>query len=219
MTLGAPPEPPSDCGRCPRLAALRERVRRDHPDHHAAPVPGFGPGDAALLIVGLAPGLHGANASGRPFTGDGAGDLLYPALHAHGFASAPCSRGPGDGLTLRDCRLTNAVRCLPPGNRPVAAEINQCNHFLAAEMRRPRVLLALGGLAHKAVIRALELRQASHPFGHAAEHSLPGERVLLDSYHCSRYNTNTGRLTPAMFAAVFARARQLVDGQGLPADR
>lgn len=182
-------------------------------------MPGFGPKDAALLIVGLAPGLHGANASGRPFTGDGAGDLLYPALHAHGFASAPRSLGPGDGLALRDCRVTNAVRCLPPGNRPVAAEINQCNDFLAAEMQQPRVLLALGGLAHKAVIRALGLRQARHPFGHAAEYPLPDGRVLLDSYHCGRYNTNTGRLTPAMFAAVFARARWWVGGRGLPADR
>jgi uracil-DNA glycosylase family 4 len=204
-------EPSLSCHRCPRLVALRRQVRSDFPAYHAAPVPAFGPKDARLLVVGLAPGMRGANASGRPFTGDDACGLLYQTLYDYGFSSQPVSVA-GDGLVLYDCRITNAVKCLPPGNRPVAREVNNCNEFLQTELERARVLIALGGLAHKAVVRALSLRQSDYRFGHDAEHRLPGERVLIDSYHCSRYNTNTGRLTSAMFAAVFERARSRVDG-------
>lgn len=198
------------CSRCPRLVALRERVRAEYPHYHAAPVPAFGDVDAALLIVGLAPGMHGANASGRPFTGDYAGELLYRTLHRHGFASKPVSEAADDGLRLQDCRISNAVKCLPPDNKPIGAEINNCNSFLAAELAAPRLLLALGGIAHRAVVKALGLRPAHWRFGHAAEHRLPDGRVLLDSYHCSRYNTQTKRLTPAMFDQVFRRARILL---------
>lgn len=199
------------CTRCPRLVALRRDVAERYPDYHAAPVAPFGPVGAGLLIVGLAPGMHGANATGRPFTGDHAGILLYRTLYAHGFANAPGSARTDDGLQLLDCRVTNAVKCLPPENKPVAAEVNNCNPYLAAELAGVPVVLALGGVAHKAVVRALGVRQAAMPFGHAAEHHLDDGRTLLDSYHCSRYNTQTGRLTPAMFDAVFARARQLLN--------
>ncbi len=202
--------------RCPRLVRLRKRVRAQYSSYHAAPVHAFGPADARLLIIGLAPGMHGANASGRPFTGDNAGTLLFQTIYDHGFSSAPVSESPGDGLLLRDCRITNAVKCLPPDNKPVADEVNRCNVFLLGELDAARVLLLLGGLAHKAVIRALGLRQADYRFGHNVEHRLPDGRILIDSYHCSRYNTNTGWLTPAMFAAVFARARRYLDHNGLP---
>lgn len=208
-------QPAPDCRRCPRLVALRRRIRRTYPSHHAAPVRVFGAPDAALLVVGLAPGLHGANATGWPFTGDDAGGLLYAALHAHGFASAPRSIAADDGLELHDCRITNAVKCLPPDNRPVAAEINACNRFLADELASAAVILTLGGVAHKATIRALGLRQKDYPFGHEAAYDVDAhaddKRHLIASYHCSRYNRNTGRLTPAMFDAVFARARAAVD--------
>lgn len=187
-----------------------------YPSYHAAPVRAFGPADARLLIIGLAPGMHGANASGRPFTGDNSGRLLFQAIYEHGFSSAPVSESADDGLTLRNCRITNAVKCLPPENKPVASEINRCNAFLAGELDAAQVLLVLGGLAHKAVIRALGLRQADYRFGHDNEHRLPNGRILIDSYHCSRYNMNTGRLTPAMFAAVFARARRILAPDGLP---
>lgn len=198
------------CTRCPRLVELRQRVRRDFPDYHAAPVPSFGPDDAGLLVVGLAPGMHGANATGRPFTGDYAGELLYATLHRFGFASMPVSRHADDGLRLHDCRITNAVRCLPPANKPTGAEVNECNGFLREELAAPRVILALGGVAHRATVKALGLRQRDWPFGHAAEHALADGRTLLDSYHCSRYNTQTRRLTPAMFERVFERARSLL---------
>ena len=198
------------CTRCPRLVELRQRVRRDFPDYHAAPVPSFGPDDAGLLVVGLAPGMHGANATGRPFTGDYAGELLYATLHRFGFASAPVSRHADDELRLHDCRITNAVRCLPPANKPTGAEVNECNGFLREELAAPRVILALGGVAHRATVKALGLRQRDWPFGHAAEHPLADGRTLLDSYHCSRYNTQTRRLTPAMFERVFERARSLL---------
>lgn len=204
-------QPAPNCRRCPRLVALRRDTRRAYPEHHAAPVRAFGPPDAALLVMGLAPGLHGAHATGRPFTGDDAGGLLYATLHAYGFSSLPRSVGVGDGLALRDCRITNAVKCLPPDNRPVAAEINACTRFLADEIATARVLVALGGVAHKATVRALGLRQAAYPFGHAAEYVLPSGQRLIASYHCSRYNRNTRRLTPAMFDAVFGRARAAVD--------
>jgi len=159
----------------------------------------------------MAPGLHGANASGQPFTPDDADGLLFPVLHAYGFASAPVTQSANDGLVLSDCRITNAVKCLPPDNKPVAAEINACNDFLASELARARVLLTLGGLAHKATIKALALRQADYPFGHAARFNLASGQQLIASYHCSRYNRNTRRLTPEMLANVFATARAMVD--------
>jgi uracil-DNA glycosylase family 4 len=202
-----------DCRRCPRLANFLDEVKAQYPAYHSRPVAPFGDPAARLLIVGLAPGLHGANASGRPFTGDHAGLLLYRTLHAHGFSSRPTSASADDGLQLRDCRITNAVKCLPPQNKPVGAEVNACNAFLAAELTDladTAVVLALGGVAHKAVVAALGLRQKDFPFGHAAEHAV-GRLRLIDSYHCSRYNTQTGRLTEGMFDRVFARARALLD--------
>jgi len=203
-----------DCRRCPRLATFLDEVAAKHAGYHCRPVPPFGDRDARLLIVGLAPGLHGANRTGRPFTGDYAGILLYETLHAYGFASAPESVSADDDLALVDCRITNAVKCLPPDNKPVGAEINTCNDFLAGELRTmpaDSIVLALGGIAHRAVIRAVGGRQADYPFGHAAEHDVANRFRMLDSYHCSRYNTNTGRLTPTMFHAIFARARELLD--------
>lgn len=202
------------CRRCPRLSAFLDAVKAKHPDYHCAPVAPFGDPGARLLIVGLAPGMHGANATGRPFTGDFAGILLYRTLHRYGFAAKPEVNGRDDGQVLSDCRITNAVKCLPPENKPVGAEVNACNDYLAAELERlppGAIVLSLGGIAHKAVIRALGLRQAGHPFAHAAEYALPGTRRLLASYHCSRYNTQTGRLTEAMFDDVIARARQWID--------
>lgn len=202
-----------DCRDCPRLSDFLDDVQGRYPDYYCRPVPPFGDGDARLLIVGLAPGMHGANRSGRPFTGDHAGILLYETLHKYGFASAPVSDHIDDGLQLIDCRITNAVKCLPPDNKPVGAEINTCNRFLAAELAgltADSVVLALGGIAHRAIIKAIGARQADFKFGHAALHA-PGPFRLLDSYHCSRYNTNTGRLTPEMFDAVFATARGLLD--------
>lgn len=201
------------CRRCPRLAAFLADSRARRPDYWNRPVPGFGDPRAWLVVVGLAPGLHGANRTGRPFTGDHAGILLYATLHKFGFASQAEALDPGDGLRLIDCRITNAVKCLPPDNKPVGAEINTCNAYLAAELgtlRAGAVVLALGGIAHRAVVRALGLRQAAIRFAHEAQHDL-GAMRLLDSYHCSRYNTNTGRLTAGMFESVFARARELLD--------
>ena len=206
-----------DCRRCPRLSAFLDQVGQAHPDYHARPVAPFGADDPGLLVVGLAPGMHGANASGRPFTGDHAGILLYQTLHAFGFASAPQSRAADDGLRLLDCRITNAVKCLPPQNKPIGEEIRTCNAFLQAELaglREGAVVLALGSIAHQAVLRAFGLKLKDHPFGHDVLHALPGGRHLLASYHCSRYNTQTRRLTEAMFHAVFARARGLLDGHG-----
>lgn len=203
-----------DCAACPRLAGYLAGIRQRHPHYHARPVPAFGTHAPRLLVVGLAPGLHGANATGRPFTGDHAGLLLYATLHAHGFASRPQSLSADDGLELIDCRITNAVKCVPPANRPEPAEVRRCNEFLARELATlpaRAVIVALGAIAHGAVLRACELRPAAAAFAHAAEHALPAGRVLLDSYHCSRYNTQTRRLTPAMFDAVFARARRLLD--------
>ncbi len=206
-----------NCRQCPRLADFLDQVARENPGYHCRPVPPFGDQSARLLIVGLAPGMHGANRTGRPFTGDYAGVLLYDTLHRFGFASHAESLAADDGLTLRDCRITNAVKCLPPENKPVGAEINTCNSFLAAELGtlpEAAVVLALGGIAHRAVIKAVGGRQADFKFSHAAEHRLNGRLRLLDCYHCSRYNTNTGRLTAAMFHEVFARARELLrEGQ------
>ena len=207
--------PGRDCPRCPRLVAFRAANRASFPDWHNAPVPSFGDPQAALLIVGLAPGLRGANRTGRPFTGDFAGDLLYATLKDCGFADGAYDKRTDDGMRLKGARITNAVRCVPPENKPVGAEIAACLPFLGAEIAalpRLRVLVALGTVAHGATLAALGLRKSSAAFGHGAEHRLPDGRVLVDSYHCSRYNTNTGRLTEAMFRNVFARVRQLIDG-------
>ena len=202
-----------DCRACPRLASFLDEVNARHPDYYCRPVPPFGDAAARLLIVGLAPGMHGANRTGRPFTGDHAGILLYATLHKYGFGSQAESLSTDDGLALLDCRITNAVKCLPPDNKPVGAEINTCNRFLANELdtlEPGSVVLALGGIAHRAIVKARGLRQADFKFAHAANHDLGAFR-MLDSYHCSRYNTNTGRLTPEMFDAVFARAKVLLE--------
>lgn len=201
-----------DCRRCPRLSGFLQQLRERHPGYYSRPVPSWGPAGSALLIVGLAPGLHGANATGRPFTGDFAGILLYDTLHHFGYASAPHSRAVDDGLVLHGCRITNAVRCVPPQNKPTPAEIRLCNDYLREELAllpTGAVVLALGGIAHAAVLKALGLRPAQHRFAHNALHALQPGRVMLDSYHCSRYNTQTRRLTPAMFRDVVARAREL----------
>lgn len=205
-----------NCERCPRLAEFLAQVRRDYPDYHARPVAPFGDPAARLVIVGLAPGFHGANASGRPFTGDYAGILLYKTLHDYGFASQPEAVSRDDGLELLDCRITNAVKCLPPQNKPIGEEINNCNRYLAAELLTlptDAVILALGGIAHRAVIKAIEGRQKDFPFGHNVLHCLPSGMRMLDSYHCSRYNTQTRRLTPEMFSDVIGRARGLIEGR------
>ncbi len=199
------------CRRCPRLAGFLRDVRASHPGYHAAPVPAFGEAAPRLLIVGLAPGMHGANRTGRPFTGDHAGILLYATLHRLGLADRPESVSPDDGLRLKECRITNAVKCLPPENRPTGAEVNLCNGYLAAEIHALApctAILALGGVAHRAVLRALGLRQAEHPFAHQAQFPLPQGRWLVDSYHCSRYNTQTGRLTAPAFEAAVRQAAQ-----------
>ncbi|GAB6053348.1 uracil-DNA glycosylase [Magnetospira thiophila] len=200
-------DPQRDCSLCPRLAAFRGDQRRNHPDWFNAPVPAFGDLTARLLIVGLAPGLRGANRTGRPFTGDWAGDLLYPTLLAHGLAAGTFGADPADGLTLTDCRITNAVRCVPPENKPTGPEVTTCRRFLIEElaaMPRLRVVLCLGGLAHGAVLAALGHKKSAYPFKHGSRYALPEGLTLADSYHCSRYNTNTGRLTEAMFQQVFA---------------
>lgn len=213
MSVAAPaalplvPLPSRDCPRCPRLVAFREAQRAAHPEWHNAPVPPFGDAEPEVLIVGLAPGLKGANRTGRPFTGDHAGELLYATLRKFGLAEGEYAARPDDGLVLRRARITNAVRCVPPQNRPEPGEIAGCRDFLAAEiaaMPQLRAMLALGAIAHDAVLRALGLRRALYPFAHAALHALPDGRLLADSYHCSRLNTNTGRLTAAMFEVVFA---------------
>jgi uracil-DNA glycosylase family 4 len=200
------------CRRCPRLAAFLDEVRVEEPDYHCKPVAPFGDPQAQLLIVGLAPGRHGANRTGRPFTGDHAGILLYATLHKFGLASGPISTAADDGLRLLNARITNSVKCLPPANKPLPLEIKACNDFLRVELeqsRSARVILALGAIAHAAVLRACGLPNGAHRFAHAAEHSLTGDRVLLDSYHCSRYNTQTRRLTTSMFEGVIGRARDL----------
>ncbi len=197
------------CRACPRLAAFLDEVRASHPDYHCAPVPAFGDARPRLLIVGLAPGMHGANRTGRPFTGDFAGDLLYATLMRMGLARGAYDPDRSDDLELVGVRITNAVKCLPPGNRPTTAEVRRCNAFLAAEIAAlpdSARLLALGRIAHDAVLRALGLTLAAFPFAHGARHRLPDGRLLVDSYHCSRYNTQTGRLTPSMFEQALARA-------------
>jgi uracil-DNA glycosylase family 4 len=206
-----------DCRDCPRLAGFLDQTALKFPDYHARPVAPFGDKDARLLIVGLAPGMHGANATGRPFTGDHAGILLYKTLHDFGFGNKPESISLDDGLQLSGCRITNAVKCLPPQNKPVLDEVKQCNRFLRAEIEslpEPAIVIALGKLAHDAVLRALELRLSSFSFGHERVHSITDELTLMDSYHWSRYNTQTRRLTPEMFSNVFRHASSLLDEQG-----
>lgn len=203
------------CTDCPRLAAFLEEGRKQHPDYYCAPVAPFGDRKARLIIVGLAPGFHGANATGRPFTGDFAGVLLYQTLHKFGFSNKPESVHRNDGLKLINARITNSVKCVPPDNKPLPIEITTCSHYLQAELAASPsdvVLLALGSIGHNACLRTLGLKISDYKFGHGAEFKLPGGQRLIDSYHCSRYNTNTRRLTEAMFEAVFARARALVDG-------
>ncbi len=200
------------CTLCPRLAAYLATGRERFPQYHCAPVAPFGAARPTLVIVGLAPGFHGANASGRPFTGDHAGILLYRTLHEFGLASRPESRAANDGLRLIDCRITNAVKCAPPANKPLPAEVMTCNRYLAAELAHAPhggVVVALGAIAHGAVLAALGLRRSSRRFAHGAEHALPRGLRLLDSYHCSRYNTQTRRLTAEMFRAVIGRAAAL----------
>jgi uracil-DNA glycosylase family 4 len=202
-----------NCPRCPRLVAFRQNWREREPSWFNAPVPSFGPLDAPLLIVGLAPGLRGANRTGRPFTGDYAGDLLYGTLKEFGFARGEFEARPDDTLQLVDARITNAVRCVPPENKPLPVEINTCRDFLVptiAEMPRLRTIVALGRVAHESVVKALGAKRATAAFGHGCEAEV-GRYRLFSSYHCSRYNTNTGVLTPKMFRAVFAAVRRYLD--------
>jgi uracil-DNA glycosylase len=207
-------EPHGDCQLCPRLAAFRRDNRAAYPGYFNAPVPTFGTADAHLLIVGLAPGLQGANRTGRPFTGDYAGELLYKTLLDFGFAKGVFKADPSDGLTLVDCMIANAVRCVPPQNKPTGDEAATCRQFLTARIEtlpRLTVMVALGKIAHDNVLSALALRKVTHPFGHGNEHDTGDGRVLIDSYHCSRYNTNTGVLTEPMFRDVFAKVRLRID--------
>ena len=202
-----------NCQRCPRLPDYRIKQKLIFPEYHCLPVAGFGAADASLLIVGLAPGLHGANASGRPFTGDASGDILFATLHKYGFASQANSNSNDDDMQLVDCRITNAVKCVPPQNRPRGDEVKRCNSYLRAEisgLRTTAVILALGTIAHNSVLKALDIQQSLMRFAHLAEHPLTDQFNLIDSYHCSRYNINTGRLNQAMFEQVFMRIRQIL---------
>jgi uracil-DNA glycosylase family 4 len=204
------PEPPHECSLCPRLTTFRAENRRAAPDWHNAPVASFGPDTSRFLIVGLAPGLRGANRTGRPFTGDYAGDLLYRSLLTHGFATGSYGAAPDDGLELSDCMITNAVRCVPPENKPTPLEISTCRRFLAARIAalpNLRIIMALGRIAHESTLAALGCRLREFPFKHGARHRLATRLALYDSFHCSRYNTNTGRLTPAMFQSVIDAIR------------
>jgi uracil-DNA glycosylase family 4 len=213
MSIGSG-SPGRDCPRCPRLAAFRQHWRRNEPTWHNAPVDSFGVVDARLLIVGLAPGLRGANRTGRPFTGDYAGDLLYGTLGEFGFSRGKFDARPDDGLELIDARITNAVRCVPPENKPTPLEIRTCRDFLKStieEMSRLRAIVALGRIAHESVVRALGHRPSAMAFSHGAK-AVAGSITLFASYHCSRYNTNTGVLTPEMFRKVFAEVRAYLDG-------
>ena len=208
-----------ECRACPRLAEFLDATKVQYPTYFCRPVAPFGDPSARLLIVGLAPGMHGANRTGRPFTGDHAGILLYETLHRFGFATGPVSVAADDGLRLIDCRITNAVKCLPPANKPETAEIVRCNAFLRSELQAlapGTAVLALGLIAHNAVLRALGLKAGTRSFFHAARHDLPGSLTLFDSYHCSRYNTQTRRLTPEAFAAVFVAIRAFLEVSPCP---
>jgi uracil-DNA glycosylase family 4 len=211
------PEPDRFCTNCPRLVALREKCRAAHPDWFNGAVPSFGPAEARLLIVGLAPGMQGANRTGRPFTGDYAGDLLYETLAEFGFSNGCYAAAPDDGLKLVDCMVTNAVRCLPPQNKPTTQEIKTCGRFLERRINalpELQAILALGRIAHDATLVALGHRKTAFAFGHGATHSVSGRLRLFDSYHCSRYNTNTRRLTPEMFKSVFSSIKAHLDTAG-----
>ncbi|HKY82901.1 MAG TPA: uracil-DNA glycosylase [Sphingobium sp.] len=202
-------EPPKDCPRCPRLVALRAQCRVDHPDWWNAPVPAFGDPEARIVVVGLAPGQHGANRTGRPFTGDSAGEMLFATLARLGLAEGDYDGRPDDGLRLRDVVIVNAVRCLPPQNKPLPEEIRNCRDFLkpaVTALARARIFIALGQIAHQSTVKALGGKLPKAPFAHLAEHRMPSGKIVIDSYHCSRYNQNTGRLTADMLEAVFARA-------------
>jgi len=210
------------CRRCPRLAGFLDQVRNDHPDYYALPVSSFGDPGNRFLIVGLAPGMHGANRTGRPFTGDFAGKLLYGSLHKYGFSSSaePLDEAGNANQTLRlnGCRITNAVRCLPPQNKPEPVEIRTCNGYVAEELAllpQGSAVMALGTIAHQAVLMALQLRKSSFAFGHGAQHKLPGGLTLFDSYHCSRYNTQTKRLTTQMFEAVIGNIAEYIESARL----
>jgi uracil-DNA glycosylase family 4 len=214
MQTASPLEPSRDCPLCPRLSAFREMQRASHPDWHNAPVSSFGDPEAWLAIVGLAPGLRGANRTGRPFTGDSSGDLLYGTLQKHGLTIGSYHATPEDGLTLKGAIIVNAVRCVPPENKPTPEEMRSCRPFLQAELKalpRIRVVVALGHIAHQSAIKSLGGKLPKCRFAHLAEHVLPSGVRVIDSYHCSRYNQNTGRLTPEMFDAVFALARERGD--------
>ncbi|MBA4130717.1 MAG: uracil-DNA glycosylase [Hyphomicrobium sp.] len=205
-----PPEAPCTCRRCPRLAGFLDLQRASEPEWFNAPVPSFGPAGARLLVVGLAPGLKGANRTGRPFTGDYAGDLLYSTLLHYRFAEGTYAAHPGDGLQLVDCMITNAVRCVPPENKPTPEEIATCRPYFAARLAalpNLRAILALGRIAHDQTLATLGLRKSAYPFAHGARHDVGPTLTLFDSFHCSRYNTNTGRLTEAMFHTVFDAIR------------
>lgn len=214
VAVEVPAEAPRDCPRCARLVAFRTANREAEPTWHNGAVASFGPSDARLLVVGLAPGLRGANRTGRPFTGDYAGDLLYATLLQFGFARGAYRASPDDGLTLVDCMITNAVRCVPPQNKPTPAEIATCRPFLIsriAAMPRLAALLALGRIAHDSTLTAFGKRKSDFPFAHGARHALQPGLAFFDSFHCSRYNTNTGRLTPDMFRAVLRAIREHLD--------
>ena len=209
------PEFNPHCLACPRLASHLSNIRDMYPRYFARPVPPFGDPKARLIVIGLAPGMHGANRTGRPFTGDHAGILLYETLHRHGFADRPVSESARDGLKLKNCRITNAVKCLPPGNKPLPAEIATCNLYLQTELAKlPHgcVLLALGTVAHDAVLKAFKLKRKEYKFAHGAQHALPNGLRLIDSYHCSRYNTQTKRLTAEMFDQILHKAKGLLAG-------
>jgi len=207
--------PPYDCRKCPRLAAFLDQQRTARPDYFNGPVPNFYTNDPALVVIGLAPGMHGANRTGRPFTGDWAGDLLFDAMKKYGFASGEYDRRSDDGLTLNNAMITNVVRCLPPQNKPTASEINTCrDSYHKAQLdnlSNARVLLCLGKISHDSTVRAIGLRLSEHKFGHGTEYVDPKGRTILSSYHCSRYNTNTRRLTEDMFFTIFERAKALCD--------
>lgn len=212
----AGPEAPPKCVLCPRLVAYRKYNEAAEPAWFNGAVPSFGSADARLLIVGLAPGRNGANRTGRPFTGDYAGDLLYATLLEYGFARGSYAATPDDGLRLSGCMITNAVRCVPPENKPTPDEISTCRRYFSARvatLTKLEIILALGRIAHDQTLTALGLRKALYPFAHGARHAIGSERVLYDSFHCSRYNTNTRRLTPEMFRAVFAAIKAELAGK------
>ena len=203
-----------NCTDCPRLSKYLKEVRKKYPEYHGKPVCSFGSAHPQLLVVGLAPGLHGANATGRPFTGDHAGILLYQMLYKYGFSNNPISRNANDSLKLKDSRITNAVRCLPPQNKPLGDEIDNCNHYLGEELeniKKEAIVLCLGQIAHRSTFKALRRKQSDYPFKHGQFHRLDDGKIIVDSYHCSRYNTQTKRLTEAMFDDVFKNIKKQLE--------